>query len=74
MRNQAKGLRDEYLGLAEREYQGFGDELISVFPKLMMSKVIEKASKTIKHKAENSNLLNGVNTQVLANQYFEVAE
>ncbi len=65
MRNQAKGLRDEYLGLAEREYQGFGDELISVFPKLMMSKVIEKASKTIKHKAENSNLLNGVNVPLI---------
>ena len=65
MRNQAKGLRDEYLGLAEREYQGFGDELISVFSKLMMSKVIEKASKTIKHKAENSNLLNGVNVPLI---------
>lgn len=65
MRIQAKGLRDEYLGLAEREYQGFGDELISVFPKLMMSKVIEKASKTIKHKAENSNLLNGVNVPLI---------
>lgn len=65
MRNQAKNLRDDYINFVEREYQGFGDELISVFPKLMMSKVIEKASKTIKYKAESSNLLNGVNVALI---------
>lgn len=64
-RNECKSFRDKYLELAKKEYAYFGEELISVFPKLMMSKVIEKASKKIKAQAEGSQLINGVNKELI---------
>ena len=64
-RAECKRRRDDYLKSAEREYTYFGEELISVFPKLMMSKVIEKASKKIKEQASNSKLINGVNKELI---------
>lgn len=64
-RNECKAFRDKYLELAKKEYAYFGEELISVFPKLMMSKVIEKASKKIKAQAEGSQLINGVNKELI---------
>ncbi len=64
-RTQAKKLRDEYLNFAKREYQYFGDELASAVPKLMMAKVIDKASKNIKKQAEVSNLPNGINVPLI---------
>lgn len=65
MRTQAKNVRDNYLALEEREYQGFGEELISVFPKLMISKVVEKAGTIIKRQGENPNVPNGVNVALI---------
>ena len=64
-RNECKSFRDKYLELAKKEYAYFGEELISVFPKLMMSKVLEKASKKIKAQAEGSQLINGVNKELI---------
>ncbi|MCM1440650.1 MAG: AAA family ATPase [Roseburia sp.] len=64
-RNEGKRRRDEYLELAKREYAYFGEELISVVPKLMISKVIEKASKKIKEQANNSKLIHGVNKELI---------
>lgn len=64
-RNECKCRRDNYLELAKREYAYFGEELISVFPKLMMSKVIEKASRKIKEQANNSKLIHGVNKELI---------
>lgn len=64
-RNECRALRDKYLEFAKKEFAYFGEELISVFPKLMMSKVIEKASKRIKAQAEGSKLINGVNKELI---------
>ena len=64
-RTQAKKLREEYLNFAKREYQYFGDELAAVFPKLMISKVVDKASKNIKRQAEGSTLPNGINVPLI---------
>lgn len=64
-RTQAKKLRDDYLSFAKREYQYFGDELASAVPKLMMAKVIDKASKNIKMQAEGSSLPNGINVPLI---------
>lgn len=64
-RNECKRRRDDYLESATREYAYFGEELISVFPKLMISKVIEKASKRIKEQANSSKLIHGVNKELV---------
>lgn len=64
-RSACKKHRDDFLDAAKREYAYFGEELISVFPKLMISKVIEKASKKIKDQANNSHLIHGVNKELI---------
>jgi len=64
-RNECKRRRDSYLEAAKREYAYFGEELISVFPKLMISKVIEKASRKIKEQANSSKLIHGVNKELI---------
>lgn len=64
-RENCKKLRDQYLTTAKREYALFGEELISVFPKLMMSKVVEKASRKIKEQADGSKLIHGVNKELI---------
>ena len=64
-RGECKRLRDNFLESAKREYAYFGEELISVFPKLMISKVIEKASKKIKDQAKSSKLIHGVNKELI---------
>lgn len=64
-RTEAKSRRETHLNYANREYQHFGEELISVFPKLMMSKVIERASKKIHNQAKTSKLVNGVNKELI---------
>lgn len=65
LRAEAKSRRDMFLKYAEREYQHFGEELISVFPKLMMSRVVERASKKIHNQAKTSKLVNGVNKELI---------
>lgn len=64
-RNECKRRRDSFLEAAKREYAYFGEELISVFPKLMISKVIEKASRKIKEQANSSKLIHGVNKELV---------
>lgn len=64
-RKECKNRRDQYLNFAKREYESFGDELISVFPKQLMSKVVERASKKIKAQAEGSKLIHGVNKELI---------
>ena len=64
-RNECKRNRDAFLEAAKREYAYFGEELISVFPKLMISKVIEKASRKIKEQASRRKLIHGVNKELI---------
>lgn len=64
-RNEHKRSRDAYLEAAKREYEHFGEELISVFPKLMIAKVVEKASKKIKEQADGTKLVQGVNKELV---------
>lgn len=64
-RNEHKKSRDFYLSSRDREYELFGEELISVFPKLMIAKVIEKASRKIKEQANGSKLIQGVNKELI---------
>ncbi len=64
-RTECKRRRDSYLASAKREYELFGEEMISVFPRLMIAKVIEKASRKIKAQAEGSKLINGVNKPLI---------
>lgn len=59
-RQECKNLREFYLRSAKEQYVHFGEELISVFPKLMISKVVEKASKKIKSQADGTKLIHGV--------------
>ena len=64
-RIECKRNRDAFLEAAKREYAYFGEELISVFPKLMISKVIEKASRKIKEQAGRRKLTRGVNKELI---------
>ena len=64
-RQECKQRRDEYLKMANREYALFGEELISVFPKQLMSKVIERASRKLKAQAQESKLIHGVNKELI---------
>ena len=64
-RAECKRRRDMYLDSAKREYALFGEELIAVFPKLMIAKVVERASRKIKEQAEGSKLIHGVNKELI---------
>ena len=64
-RQECKKRRDEYMRLAEREYARFGEELISVLPKQLMAKVIERATKKLHDQAKESKLINGVNKELI---------
>jgi len=64
-RENLKQNRDSLLKLANGCYEKFGDELISSFPKLLMSKAIDRASKKIKLQAAESKLLKGVNKELI---------
>lgn len=59
-RNECKKSRDFCLQSAREQYIHFGEELISVFPKLLISKVVERASKKIKSQADGTKLIHGV--------------
>lgn len=64
-RKECKNKRDLYLDSVKKEFAYFGEELIAVFPKLMIAKVVERASKKIKEKAEGSKLIHGVNKELV---------
>lgn len=64
-RQSCKERAQQYCLDAEREFELFGDELISSVPKLMMAKSIEKASLKLKKQAQESKLIPGVSKELV---------
>ena len=64
-RNEYKRMRDSYLKFAEKEYVSFGEEMISTFPKFLISTAIDRASKTIKSQSQKSKIINGVSKELV---------
>ena len=64
-RNEYKRMRDSYLAFANQTYVSFGEEMISTFPKFLMSTAIDRASKAIKEEAKKSKVINGVGTDLI---------
>lgn len=64
-RNEYKKMRDSYLEFAEKEYVSFGEEMISTFPKFLISAAIDRASKTIKDQSKKSKIINGVSKELV---------
>ena len=66
-RKECKRNSDLYIESAKREYASFGEEMISVFPRLMISKIIESASLQIQSCANNDQFVNGINKELIGN-------
>lgn len=64
-RNEYRGLRDKYLDFAKKEYVSFGEEMISTFPKLLISTSIDRATKAIKAQSKKSKVINGVGKELV---------
>ncbi len=59
-RNEYKKMRDSFIAFANKEYELFGGEMISTFPKFLISTAVDRASKTIKEESKDSKLISGV--------------
>ena len=64
-RDLLKKLQTSKFDMANKEYENFGNEMVVSFPKLLMSKSIERASKKLREQSGKSNLPNGINTDLV---------
>ena len=64
-RNEYKKMRDNFIAFANKEYVSFGEEMISTFPKFLISAAIDRASNTIKEESRNSKLISGVSKELV---------
>lgn len=64
-RRQLKKQREVFLDNEKRAYKRFGDEVVTTFPRMMVSKRVEEAKKVIKLKADENTLIPGVNKTLI---------
>ena len=57
--------RDSFIDSEKKEYYGFGNTLVNIFPKLMMATAIEKAKEVLKIQAQSSKLPNGLSKTIV---------
>lgn len=64
-RSLLKKQRDLFLNNAKRDQEHFGDEIMEMFPRILISKAVEDAREKINLKINSSNLPEGINKKII---------